>query len=624
MSKWGLIDRSLEGRQRLFFPHFVDNCVPLDSALNARWRSRVFFTRSKDDRRVLRRMCREDFLFYLVGFVSLFDAGDESGKPGPVSFLPYEFQIECFTAMWDAMHGDHRHQVRMKKPRRLGFTWMVMALFEHCWHFMSNRHLLVGSQREEDVDGPAAIGRGDAYAGEWSKLMPKVDFIHLYQPPWLRPMGYRPRVEPYRTRLKVINPETGSIIWGTSASGKSGRSGRGWGVFWDEAAHTDGLYEIIGALSAFSACKFWVSSIDDLSHAFSTTLRDAPNVFQLAPQWWMNPEYSRGLTVDPETGERSSPWLERKLDEINHDAAIANREYFADETKQIGGFYHPDTFRKMLGTSDRPGTVMEPLQVGMLDVIDGPAGGSVSRFVSQSGGRWKFWMEFGSDGRPSRNTKYAMGCDIAAGTTDSDGRGASNSVLVIVDWMTGAVVAQFVNHGMRPDQLAHLAAAAGRWFEGEDFAPARISFERNGPGAIFGESLVGDLQYPNVWRDADEKFGWWKGGANEKARLAFGLHQQMLCEGRLIERCEDCVAEMRHYRNPSHSKGAPIHSAALHSQDPSGARDNHGDRTIARVVVCQIIRRGYEPVIESATAAWGSARFLRDRRAKEAFEDQLV
>ena len=621
MSRWGLIDNSLEGRQKVFFPHFSKGLVPVDPDENRRWRQRMFTLSDRRERAMVRRMCREDFLFYLAGFVYLFDAGIEEDDPGPVPFIPYDFQVEMFTELWRCMHVD-RQSLRVKKPRNMGLTWMFLALFEHCWHFQRDRHLLVGSRREEEVDGSAMVAKSGGFTGEWSKLLPKIDFIHVYQPSWLWPEGYRPRVEPYRSRMKVMNPETGSIIWGTSSSGTAGRSGRGYGVLWDEAAHTDNLYDIIGSLSEFSPFKAYVSSIGDLSHAFSTVLKDSPEVSQLSPEWWMHPVYNREMTIDPDTGEKSSPWLVRKLEAIANDPLLSNQEYFADESKQVGGFYHSDTFLKLLGTSDKPGTVCDPRHVGMLDVIDTVDGAYVSRFVEQNNGRWRFWMEFGPDGKPPRGTRYKMGCDIAAGNQDDFGRGASNSVLVIVDHMTGDVVAEFVTHGMRPELLARVAAAAARWFEGDDFQPCKVSFERNGPGAAFGVALAEQLGESNIQHDHEGKLGWFNKG--ESAQLAFSLHQQMICDGRFRERGADCVSEMRFYKRPMSGKGAPIHSASVKSADPSGSRENHGDRTIARVVVCRMLVDKFEPTINASQAAWGSARAIMDMRAKRSLESELV
>jgi hypothetical protein len=589
-------------------------------------------------RKMLRKKCAEDLLFYASTFVYIYDAGDESGTPGPVPFIPYEFQVEALTKMWWSMH-EQRCPLRSKKPRRMGLSWLATIIFEHCWHFMRNRHLLVGSHREEEVDGTMATGKLSAEVGEWSKLIPKFDYIHLNQSPWLLPEGYQPRVEPFRSRMKIMNPENGSIIWGTSASGAAAHGERGYAAWWDEASRTENLYDIIGGLQAFSPCKFWISTIGNLDHPFSTILKEAPGVEQLDLQWWMHPDYAKDVAIDPETGVRTSPWLARKLAEINNDRMKANELYYADESVQVGGYYSADTFLKMAGTADKPGTVMLPRHIGELDVIETPKyenaetpkGPFVSRFCEQPNGRWKFWMEFDAAGRPSRADRYILGIDTAAGTTDDSGRGASNSVIAVCSWLTGEIVAEYVTHGVKPFELAAIACAVGRWFEGDDFLPAFIVAESNGPGAELNETLVKKYRYPNVFTEvgkwskagAGPKYGWHKVGG-EMARLAFGLHQQLICEGKFKERSAECVREMRHYQNNPNGTGAPIHTASLMAADPSGTRDNHGDRVIARVCICQALKRAYEPQRMKGQAPWGSYRSLKESEKRQSWEDALV
>jgi hypothetical protein len=523
----------------------------------------------------------------------------------------------------------NRKPVRVKKPRRLGLTYLVLALFEHCWQFKPNMQLLVGSHREEEVDGTTATSKGGKYVGEWSKLLPKMDFMDIYQPGWLLPNGYVPRIEPYRTRMKRMNPENGSIVWGTSASAAAGHGERGYAMLWDEASRTDNLYDIIGGMQAFSSCRFWVSTIGNLDHSFSTILRDAPGIVQLNPQWWMNPEYTDGLTIDPETGSRSSPWLQRKLAEINSDPVRANELYYADESQQVGGYYSPETYRTMLGTNDRPGTVMPEMRRGEFDIIETENGPQVVRFCDQPNGRWRLWLAFDADGRPSRATRYVAGWDIAAGSTDTMGRGASNSVGAFADWLTGELVAEFVTHGQSPYDVASIACAVGRWFEGDDFREAHMVPERNGPGAEFVEACVKKHGYQNMYVEdgkwaAEGRIGWNKNSRGDSARLAFGLHRQMICDGRFKERSADCVREMRHYQNNSNGQGAPIHTASMMSQDPSGARENHGDRVIARVCICQALQNPYRAAVRYGQAPWGSYRSLCEDRERESFEDQLV
>lgn len=623
---FGIIDQSLQNRQRLFFPHFASGKIPLEPVANVAYRRRMYLTSDKKLQRLIKKMCSEDFLFWLYTFGYLFDAGDESGKPGPVPFAHMEFQVELLTGLWACLHED-RCSARVKKPRKLGLTWMLIALFAHAWQFRRDCHLLIGSHREEEVDGSVTISKGGIWSGEWSKLLPKMDFIHLHQPRWLLPQGYTPRQEPCRTRLKIVNPENGSIVWGTSAASRAGHGSRGYAAAWDEAAHVETLFDILGGLSEFAPCKIYISTIDDLGHPFSTILRNAPGIVQYNPEWWMHPDYSKNMTIST-NGERMSPWLRKKLDEIGNDPIIANRQYYAREDMQIGGYYHPKTFEIMLGNLrqgslyGKPPTVMDPFWSGELDIIDTKEGPRVSRFCDQVNGRWKLWFNFDASGRPPRGTRYIQGADIAAGTVDSGGRGASNSVLAFVDWMTGELVAEFVADGVPPQDLARIACAAGFWFEGDDFMAARTTFERNGPfGAAFGTVLSETYRYPNIWRAPDAKMGWHKGA---EAQPAFALHQLMICDGRFKERSKKCVDEMTCYQNPSSGKGAPVHTAALYSEDPSGARDNHGDRVITRIVICQVLEHPYEVHQKKGEAPWGSARMLSERLRKDRWAKQLA
>jgi hypothetical protein len=631
MSRWHLIDNSLEGRQRVFFPHYTSGQVPTDPEDNARFRERLRLTSSPSERAVIERMCAEDFLFYLCSFVYIFQADVEGDdEPGPVPFLPYEFQLEMFTAMWRAMHEGKREKLRMKKPRRVGATWSVLAMFDHCWRFMANRHLLVGSRREEEVDGSASTVSGNTVAGEWSRLLPKIDYMHLHLPAWMLPDGYVPRTDPFRMRMKVVNPENGSIVWGTSASGGAGRSERGYAAFWDEAAHTQNLYEIIGSLSKFSACIFWVSSIGNLDHPFSSVLRDPP-ITQLNPEWWMHPDYGKGLEVGLEDGKRVSPWLVRACAELGNDPVLCNREIFADEGLQIGGYYPEGVFKILVGSKSTPGTLREPLHTGELDIETHVQSGPwVTRFCPQHNGRWKFWLAFDSSGRPPRGTRYVIGVDIAAATQKS--QGSSNSVIAVCDYGTREIVAEFAAHGgtrgdgVIPYDLARIAAAVGKWFEGEDFGPAVINFERNGPGEEFGAQLVQKLRYPNVWveKPGSGVYGWFKSQSGEIGVKAFGIHREMLTEGDLIERSAACADEMRHYQYTGVST-TPVHASSIHTEDPSGAKANHGDRVIARIVICQVLNRWSDDPPESPDEPLrGSRAWLEARREQDARSLQRV
>ena len=624
MSKYGLIDKTTEGRMRAYFPHFMNGDVPLQPAANEQWRYRVFATSNYKDQQALKRMPSEDLLWWMAGFCSVYDAGDESGVPGRLSAIPSEFQIELMTALWSAVY-DKRSQIRVVKPRRMRATWSVIMLLQHMWQFMGERQALVGSHREEEVDGTVAVAKAGRFVGEWSRLLPKMDYVQLYQPKWMLPNGFIPRQEPYRTRMKVVNPETGAIIWGTSASSTAAHGERGWLAYWDEAALTENLYDIITGLSAFSPCKIWTSTVSDLSHPFSTILKDAPTIMQVKLHWSMNPEYTEGLSVDPQTGKKTSPWFERRCADLGFDRTLINKVLEADETVQEGCFYggapgRPNCLTTMFGLPGKQPTVQPYVRRGELVIIDSKEGPKATGWLDQPNGRWRLWRDLDKDGR-FPDMKLLWGADIAAGGTDDRGMGKSNSVLVAGEHQTLDVVATFVAHGLVPYEFAQVAAAGLRWLgRGREFFG---SFENNGPGKEFGDVLKKRLKYQEIHcevKGEGSTLGWYKGG-DENTLDWFSLHRQMICEGSFVERDEDCAMEMREFQYNPIGRGPPIYLPSMTSPDPSGARENHGDRTIARIAMIVASKsRPFEKENERHMPPAGSADWFEMKDQMEADE----
>ena len=586
MSRWGIIDNSLEGRQAVYFPHWSRGRCPTDPAANARYRQKMRGVSDPREREHLRKMCREDLLFYLMTFVYIFQAKED---PKPVAFLPYDFQIECFTKMWKCLH-DGKEDMRIIKPRYMGATWMIISLFEHAWHYMRDVHLLIGSQRHEDVDGTTKDASGISPVGEWSKLLPKIDYIHVHQPSWLWPRGYIPRTDPYRTQNKIVNPELGCLVTGQSASPIFGRSGRFYGIFFDEHAHAEYAHEILGACSITSDCHFWLSTPNGPSTAHAMLGR-AP-IQQIRLDWWMHPEHAKDMTVDPEKGDRGrwSPWLEKAMIKIGYDPVIANNEIWADESQTGGSYYPAELYDILTGVAGNTGTVRDCSHRGEIDfrvdVADGPI---PTRWVEQMGGRWQLWTEFDVDGRIPRNERFIIGADVATGSTDSSGRGASNSTIAVVGRTSRCKVAEFAAHGLPVHRFLEVYVAAARFFCGPERHGYMI-WDGNGPGAVMGDIMetdygIRDNMYIETKGQRAGKAGFTCSKGNKESGLPWGRHVKMLFEGSYVERSRDCVDEMRHYQhNPT--GGAPIHAASKNTTDPSGARENHGDRTQATVLAC--------------------------------------
>jgi hypothetical protein len=148
---------------------------------------------------------------------------------------------------------------------------------------------------------------------------------------------------------------------------------------------------------------------------------------------------------------------------------------------------------------------------------------------------------------------------------------------------------------------------------------ARLAWEANGPGRLFGRRVI-ELGYLNVYfRQADNKLsrkitdepGWYS-TAETKQRL-FGEFSKGVADGKCILRSRDLVNEMREI--VYHPTGKIIHQRADSSIDPSGARENHGDRptgaAVAWLIVYEAVKQVNNPDYEEpppvGSMAWRRA-----------------
>jgi len=221
-----------------------------------------------------------------------------------------------------------------------------------------------------------------------------------------------------------------------------------------------------------------------------------------------------------------------------------------------------------------------PLLIGELDFDRTSA--SPVEFIERKQGRLRLWMPLSLKGVPPGDRTYTIGGDVSNGT------GASNSALSIIDNKTGTKVGELVDAYMRPEDFAVYAVALGRWFHTE-FEDGRtqnalLIWEANGPGRNFGARVL-ELGYDFIWYRRQEGTiskkvsdfpGWWS-DANTKRELLTDYHLA-LKEGRFFNLSREALNELLEY---VFAGNTIEHSRALSSPDVSGARENHGDRVIA-------------------------------------------
>ena len=499
--------------------------------------------------------CSRSFVFFCNGFVWTLDPRSSTDRkmPSAIPFVLYPCQrtaaldiIECIETGQD---------LAIVKSRDMGASWVIQTVFMWMFLFRPDQTFLIASRTKDYVD----------MSGNPKALMQRLDFAFERLPTWLLPRRGK-GID--RVFMAFTNLENGSKINGESTTGNLGRGDRRTALMIDEFA----AYEVQDGFDALAStrdvtrCRIFNSTISPHRGAFDSLL-DNPDIRKIEMHWSAHPDKAKGIRRT-EAGTLTSPWYERERRrcstaqeiacELDMDRGAASNAFFASEDINISATH-----------------VRNPWKVGEMEIDDR---GSLVRWEDGISGRCSLWMIPDATNEFPKDRRFILGADVSAGT------GASNSVLTVFDAMTGEQVFEYVNPNIRPDRLARVAAAAGRWFAGVDGRGALVVFENQGPGTAF-LSAMWDLGYRNfyarkiveslnprtttdigVFLNRDEQVRQWN------------LFRQMLTNGQMVIRSrlaiEDC-------RGVSYDKSGGIQHAGAKNLDPSGAKANHGDRASA-------------------------------------------
>ena len=605
---------------KLAYKHYQR--VPVEYLANVRYRRMVVEKASKDKafKKNIIRMCEEDPLFYIYTFVWTYNPKNEGTYlPIRVPFLRWEYQEEAFKEVFAALGED---DMIVEKSRDMGASWIFLLAFHWVWKFKRDRSFLITSRNEDLVDKT-----GDSDCLFW-----KLDFIDENLPSWLKTKGL------YRIDMHIENKENKCTIDGVAATGEIARGGRRTAVLIDEFASfkiNDG-YKVLMATRDATECRFFNSTPKGAGNAFydATKLKD---IRKLRMHWTAHPLKRAGLYKREENkpvelldkgyvypkgyefiddGKIRSKWYDREEGRCVNKVEIAQEldiEYSGSDYQ----FFDSRTIDKLISES------IPPVLHG--NVLYDPITHQCSGFDENKRGNFWMWEKLDGAEKPNAIERgYIIGADIASGT------GASNSVLSIVKAFNGEKVAEYANPNLLPSEFATLAFVLANWFRAKDGESAFLIWEANGPGREFGRRIT-DLGYRKVYfRKKEDEIGtsrssfpgWWSNG-NTKAAL-LGEYRRALKCGMFINRSKEALTECLYYIQGT----ADIyHSASRNDIDPTGARDNHGDRVIADAVACWQISRtigrealpepGKEREIPYGSYAWRRERAEKAKREKE-------
>lgn len=429
-------------------------------------------------------------------------------------------------------------------------------------------------------------------------MMWKLDHLIKWCPKWLLPTFTR-------TKMHLTNLETGSSIDGESTNQNFGRGDRRTGVVLDEFAAVENGHAILRATRDVTRCRIFNSTPNGTGNAFYDICHPPSQIPRVDLHWTLHPEKAEGLEYD-EDGNPTSPWYRRECARTVSAVEIA-QELDIDFSGSAHQFFDAELVQHLRANVQHPYVQCEVL----FDAVDGTWNG----VQYCQGGPLRLWTELGADDQPLQDRRYCIGADIATGT------GSSNSVLSIFDLKEGRKVGEYAVSEMRPDQFATLAVCIGRWFSGLDTNGAFLAWERNGPGRSFGDR-VNELGYRNIYYrdketgvvpDPTNVAGWTSTRESKLALLAD--YRTALANDQFINPSDAAVEELTEY--VYHTNGQLAHARAIAKEDPSGARDNHGDRVIADALAWRAARRRpWRPAAGATEAPIGSFAWRQARRKR--------
>lgn len=565
----------------------------------------------------LKKACAVNILFYVNCFCWTYDPRKvQDGEDPELPFITYKYQDKLLVELSRIIGRD---DALFEKSRDMGLTWICLVAFEHRWHFKRLQSFLLVSRNAALVDK-----RGDPDCLFW-----KIDFLHRRQPAWLLPPGRKLGAEdPNRTLMHLFNVETESTIDGTSTTSTAGIGGRRTGAFLDELSRVppDEARSMIAGMQHTTGSRIMCGTPQGAFGAFYEAKlkmeREGRPIFTI--HWSLHPEKAVGLHIDtsmPGRFKYRSPWYDRECLRATHQMEI-KQDLDIDYVAATFQYFDPLVLEKLRQT-----TVKAPDAEGDLDFD--PDTMAFRSFEVRDHGTLKLWCRLSGGSKPPAG-RYVLGIDVAAGSRDSDGRGASNSVIVIVNRKTGEKVGEFATHGIYPHELAKIAVAIGKWFGGDDreLGGAYIIFEAGGPGGEFRDKLI-EMGYRNLYYRRDEKSlgkkqsdtpGWYTTPDNKK--LILGAYRAAVKEATFIEHSAVTVDEMAQYIwSPN---GGVEHSSAMSTFDPTGARQNHGDRVIASALANWVLKEFVTSaameakIVPIGSVAWAKAQVEKDSRERKA------
>lgn len=191
-------------------------------------------------------LASRDPVFFIENFCWTFDPHQ---TPSDLPFILYDYQKDYVAWLVEGIEAGEDGLT--DKSRDMGATYVALCVFLWYWRFRKNTRFLIGSRKEDLVDGKEQ-SEDDA------PLFKKLDYNIDRWPRWFMPRGFDKNV--HRTFLNLTNPDNGAQISGESSNEDFGRGGRYKAILMDEFAFWDYDTEAWKACSQSTPCRLAIST----------------------------------------------------------------------------------------------------------------------------------------------------------------------------------------------------------------------------------------------------------------------------------------------------------------------------------------------------------------------------
>ena len=622
--------------------------IPQNVAENIAFRMNLHDLLAKDTgmQKVYKELCWKNIKILFNSSFFVYDAEGNTGFRN-LPFILWPHQEIAVDAIHDSIIN--QHSLVIDKSRKEGATEIICKTFAgHCL-LDPETQFLVGSRKAEYVDKGVEIVNG-RLVGLHKSLLHKICYAFTTLPAWLRPTLLK-------TYMLLQNLDNSSVVSGEATNENFGAGDRQRGILVDEFGRIDHnmALDINDSVNDTSDCVIFNSThFHGVEHPYNQLLTQKyGEVPVIIMPWTSNPNKNKGLYLSPDYDvieikdiecyrelcpevfndiksmkgfklselrrqNKDKPWS-KKLEDIKFTADGGDlneggwrslwydkkcrerrpRDIACNIDRRPRGsgssVFTNATLHRIEQTTIRP-----PRFSGDVVVKRNKQGLVIGGYLVPGGVRRLKWWGTLNNGKPDQTHNFIIGGDIGLG------RGASNSVLSIVDVNLSEEVGQWVCSNTSPEEFADIAVALCLWMGGVNKSTYLI-WESNGIGGVF-EGRVVKNKYPFVYVRRDEtakrkkrknKLGWCstKGPDGTKYRLLMdldvalkeGLSEKPLSKHITIH-SEQTIREMESYL--FNNAGTP-HPAKISDDDDSNASAAHGDRVIALGLCCLAL--SYQP-----------------------------